>query len=77
MLATAGSDRTVRLWDGRTGKARQVLSSHADTVRTLAFRDDGRILAAAGNDGVTRLWDPVAGTECGSFPDLQRVGSIG
>jgi WD40 repeat protein len=43
----AGSDRTIRLWDGATGAPRAVLTGHDDVVRRLAFAPDGLTLASA------------------------------
>ncbi|MCG6494058.1 helix-turn-helix domain-containing protein [Kitasatospora sp. A2-31] len=69
LLATAGNDRLVVVWDVRTGRplgadpnraaepeaaARTVGS---DTVHALAFAPDGRTLADVGHQGALRLWD--------------------
>lgn len=53
-LASAGWDRTVRLWNLADGSAR-VLHGHADNVNGVAFLPDGRV-ASAGYDATIRLW---------------------
>jgi len=60
-LASAGDDRTVRLWDLATGRTRFVLRDHRDAVLSVAFCPDGRLLATGGYDRVVRLWDVATG----------------
>ncbi len=62
-LASAGSDRTVRIWDPRTGEQRAVLSGHGSGVRALAVAPDGTWLASAGSDQTIRIWDPRTGEQ--------------
>ena len=61
MLATAGDDQTVRLWEADTGKEVRVLEAHRSGVRAVAFSPDGKALASAGDDQTVRLWDLAAG----------------
>jgi WD40 repeat protein len=56
-LASAGADRTVRLWDTATERVRTTLQGHSDTVNAVAFSPDRRTLATAGADKTIRLWD--------------------
>jgi WD40 repeat protein/serine/threonine protein kinase len=63
LLATAGQDHTVRLWDPATGWARAVLRGHEADVNWAAFAPDGDILATVGDDGAVKLWDLTAGQE--------------
>jgi serine/threonine protein kinase len=51
LLATAGQDHTVRLWDPATGRERMVLRGHDRDVNWAAFSPDGGTLATAGDDG--------------------------
>ena len=61
MLASASSDKTVRLWDLVTGTHKQTLTGHTGPVYSVAFSPDGKILASASGDRTVRLWDPATG----------------
>ncbi len=54
-LATAGYDRTIRLWDAETGKLLKSLEGHNGAVLDLAFSPDGKVLASASADNTVKL----------------------
>ncbi len=56
MLASAGGDAVVRLWNPETGEIAKELSGHDEQVLNVAFGSDNT-LASAGADGNVRLWD--------------------
>ena len=65
LLASAGNDRTVRIWDPATGEEHRTLTGHTGWVNALCpIHLDGRpLLASAGDDATVRIWDPTTGEE--------------
>jgi len=56
LLATAGTDGNVRLWDTLTGKAWEQWFPHPQMVRALAISPDSRLLLTGCSDRYARLW---------------------
>jgi WD40 repeat protein len=56
-IAGAMNDRTVRIWDARTGEQLAVLSGHSDLVYGVAFSPDGAMLATSSHDRTVRIWE--------------------
>src|SRR6267142_4195904 len=63
LLATAGDDHRVRVWNLNDGKLVHKLDGHTDWVRTVDYSPDGRILASAGNDRQIIFWDATSGAQ--------------
>jgi WD40 repeat protein/transcriptional regulator with XRE-family HTH domain len=68
LLASAGGDGTVRLWNPatrrRVGKILHASTQHG--VNGVAFSPSGKLLASAGGDGTVWLWNPATGRPVGA-----------
>jgi RNA polymerase sigma factor (sigma-70 family) len=76
VLASAGTDYLVKLWDVEARKERATLreaadprmpieprASHVWSVQAVVFSPDGKTLASASNDQTVKLWDVATGAE--------------
>jgi len=60
-VASGSDDKTVRLWDAASGRARHKLEGHSDYVRSVAWSPDGGTVASGSDDNTVRLWDAASG----------------
>ncbi|HEV3085367.1 MAG TPA: protein kinase, partial [Gemmataceae bacterium] len=64
LLACAGDEGTIQLWDVPTRRLSSVLPGHVGPVWGVTFSPDGQMLATAGyGDRLVKLWKIVSG-EC-------------
>ncbi len=56
-IASASLDRTIIIWDVKTGILRHRLRSHSASVYEVTFNRRGNLLASASEDGTVCLWD--------------------
>ena len=61
VIATAGTDETVRLWNAADGRQLMALGEHADAVWSVDFNRDGTRLVTASFDGTAKVWDTSTG----------------
>jgi tRNA A-37 threonylcarbamoyl transferase component Bud32 len=61
LLASAGADGTVKIWDRHTARLLKTLHGHHGHVTAVAWHPDGKSLASGGADATVRLWDAGSG----------------
>ncbi|XP_038670525.1 notchless protein homolog 1 isoform X1 [Scyliorhinus canicula] len=57
LIASASFDKSVKLWDGRTGKYLASLRGHVSAVYQIAWSADSRLLASGSSDSTLKVWD--------------------
>jgi WD40 repeat protein len=56
LLATAGSDMTIRLWDVTNYSEISSLVGHTGGINSVVFDPSGHLLASVGGDNTVRVW---------------------
>jgi WD40 repeat protein/serine/threonine protein kinase len=57
-IASAGKDRTIKIWESQTGKPLlEIPGAHDKAACSVVFHPDGRHLASAGADRLVKVWD--------------------
>ena len=57
LLASAGEDRRIKVWDLSSSCLLKELKGHTDTIYSLVWSLDSGLLASGGMDGNLKLWD--------------------
>jgi WD40 repeat protein len=63
LIASAGADQIVKVWDTATGREVRTLRGHTRVVDRVVFSPDGRTLASSSWDNTIKLWNVAMGTE--------------
>jgi WD40 repeat protein len=61
LLAAAGDDAVIRIWDTRARRVSHELHWHHDRVNAVAFSADGTLLASVSQDRLLALWKAASG----------------
>ncbi len=72
-LASASTDKTIKLWNVNTGKEISTLTGHESEVIRVAFSPDGKTLASVSWDKTMKLWNVNTGKEISTLTEHQYV----
>ncbi|XP_048650942.1 notchless protein homolog 1 isoform X7 [Marmota marmota marmota] len=60
IVASASFDKSIKLWDGRTGRYLASLRGHVAAVYQIAWSADSRLLVSGSSDSTLKVWDVKA-----------------
>lgn len=62
-IASASFDKSVKLWDGNTGKFVSTLRGHVGAVYQVAWSADSRMLVSGSKDSTLKVWS-ITSNKC-------------
>jgi WD40 repeat protein len=74
ILASGGTDSTVKVWNAENGRLLFTLEGHLSDITNISFRPDGKILASSSEDGTVRVWNVENGLEISTLEG--HLGSV-
>lgn len=56
MIATASFDKTIKIWEWKSGSLVSSLEGHLDIVRSLEILDENALLVSSSDDKSIKIW---------------------
>lgn len=75
MLAAAGGDSKIKIWDAQTYKLTATYTEHTKPISSVIFSSDSKSLISAGEDAVLRIWN-IAEGETKSISSQDTAGIL-
>jgi hypothetical protein len=63
LAVSASDDRTLKVWDLKSGQEIRTLQGHDDLVNAVAITPDGKLAVSASDDSMLKVWDLNSGRE--------------
>lgn len=74
LIASASFDKSIKLWNGITGKFVAVLRGHVQRVHSIAWSADSRLIVSGSADSTLKAWNIKAGKDKNLLHDLPGHG---
>jgi WD40 repeat protein len=62
-VVSSSDDRTVRVWDAKTGKQEHIMRGHEGIVTSAEFSPNGQMIVSGSADCTVRVWSSATGMQ--------------
>lgn len=69
MLASASTDKTIKLWRIPDGKRLRILNGHTNDVLSVSFSPDDKLIASASKDNSIKTWNIESGKNTDTYSE--------
>ena len=76
-IVSGSEDKTLKIWDAKTGKAVHTMRGHSDIVWSVSFSPDGKQIVSGSEDDTLKLWSWDAETKTGELLHTMEGRSFG
>jgi len=59
LIASGSFDKSLKIWDGNTGKFKGTLRGHVSAVYQVCWSSDSRMLVSGSKDSTLKVWDLI------------------
>ncbi|KIJ14039.1 hypothetical protein PAXINDRAFT_45714, partial [Paxillus involutus ATCC 200175] len=74
IVVSGSDDKTVRIWNGKSGETMQVFEGHKNWVRSVQFSPTSSKVVSGSWDGTVRVWSVETGEL--AFEPIECDGSV-
>ena len=60
-IISASADKTIKIWDRKSGKVLNTFMGHNGSVNSLAFSSNERMIVSGSNDKTIKIWNKENG----------------
>ena len=75
-VASGSADKTLKIWDTKTGTAIATMEGHTTVAGTISYSPDGTKVASGSFDKTVRVWDTTTGAELLSMKEDSYVRCV-
>ncbi|KAJ1555786.1 hypothetical protein HK405_013091, partial [Cladochytrium tenue] len=69
MIISGSDDRTIRVWDAKTGRLQKTLDGQRSPIRSVAYGPDGQCIIASSEDLSAVIWELATAKSLHMFKD--------